>query len=489
MNESYTRCFELKSDPLWKKLNEYQIDDLESGLTFSERLARDNGWSRNYAKKVVEEYKRFIFLAMRSGHTVTPSDSVDQVWHQHLTYTKSYWDDLCKDVLNSELHHGPTKGGKHEKVKYRDLYIKTLASYEKFFDQLPPTDVWPSPEDRFGRDLQFRRINKLQNWVIPKPSWLLSFPNSRYTAATAVFILPAFAALWNPLVWQGPAFLGLYVFLLLLSISALVFLRISNRHPNPPTNLQPSDLNPTEAAMLFGDSQRAVSCALVELQQKDAIKVHQNEVSPYLNIDRAKSDHRLGSILLTSVRKIGSQNLQEIRTAAKPALVEIQEKLETLGLFTSRRFRSLQAIAACSVMGSIMSFGIVKIITGISRGKPVLFLVGLEILSAVILLCFILSIKKKTNSGLNFSLKMKREFQSDKGSKLKTGSSSHDNLLLWSTAIIGVTSLHSTDFAEIPVFTTQKTNSIFGSGDFDGGSGCGGGGCGGGCGGCGGCGG
>ena len=80
---------------LWEKLDEFEIDDPNSDYTFSMRLARENRWNISYALDVIEEYKRFIFLACTAGHPVTPSDQVDQVWHLHLIYTKSYWNNLC----------------------------------------------------------------------------------------------------------------------------------------------------------------------------------------------------------------------------------------------------------------------------------------------------------------------------------------------------------------------------------------------------------
>lgn len=64
-------------------------DDI--GLTFVGRLARDNGWKPGYAERVYREYLRFVFLAATAGHPVTPSVDVDEVWHLHLCYTRSYW--------------------------------------------------------------------------------------------------------------------------------------------------------------------------------------------------------------------------------------------------------------------------------------------------------------------------------------------------------------------------------------------------------------
>ena len=96
---------------LHQKIADFQLDDPTSQFSFSDKLAKENGWSKPYAQRVVDEYKRFLFLAMTAGHVVTPSDQVDQAWHLHLTYTESYWQDLCDNVLGRPIHHGPSKGG------------------------------------------------------------------------------------------------------------------------------------------------------------------------------------------------------------------------------------------------------------------------------------------------------------------------------------------------------------------------------------------
>ncbi|ESA32899.1 hypothetical protein N836_23980 [Leptolyngbya sp. Heron Island J] len=153
---------------LYERLQSFSLDQEDVQLSFSKRLARDNGWSMQYAGRAVDEYKKFVFLAIAAGHPVTPSDQVDQVWHLHLTYTRSYWGDFCSKVLQTPLHHDPTRGGDDENEKFYDWYRKTLESYEQFFEQQPPVDIWPAPEERFDRDLQFVRINTQQNWILPK---------------------------------------------------------------------------------------------------------------------------------------------------------------------------------------------------------------------------------------------------------------------------------------------------------------------------------
>jgi hypothetical protein len=153
---------------LYERIQTFLLDKPHAQLSFSKRLARDNGWSLQYARQVIEEYKKFAFLAVVAGHPVTPSDQVDQVWHLHLTYTRLYWEEFCLQVLRTSLHHDPTLGGEAENQKFDDWYSKTLESYERFFRTKPPVGIWPTPKDRFGRDLHFVRINTQQNWVLPK---------------------------------------------------------------------------------------------------------------------------------------------------------------------------------------------------------------------------------------------------------------------------------------------------------------------------------
>ena len=101
-------------------------------------------------------------------HSLTPSDQVDQVWHLHLLYTRSYWTDFCQNTLGRQIHHGPTQGGEAEGNKYNDLYEKTLQLYKVLFERDAPADIWPTKEIRFG-DVNFQRINLNRNWIIKKP--------------------------------------------------------------------------------------------------------------------------------------------------------------------------------------------------------------------------------------------------------------------------------------------------------------------------------
>lgn len=156
--------------PVWDKLSLYSIGPDDAVLSFEQRLARENGWSRATAARVIDEYRRFAFLAVTCGHPVTPSDAVDQAWHLHLTYTRDYWERFCPDVLGCPLHHGPTAGGMAEEERFFRQYADTLAAYERCFGMSPPGDLWPSAAQRLREDPKARRVHPRDAVILPRRS-------------------------------------------------------------------------------------------------------------------------------------------------------------------------------------------------------------------------------------------------------------------------------------------------------------------------------
>lgn len=207
---------DVHDDPRWRRIRDFPLDAPDARLTFTQRLARENGWPLAFARRVVDEYKRFCYLALAAGHHVTPSDEVDQAWHLHLTYTRSYWDDFCHDVLGVPLHHGPTRGGAAEDAKYRDWYATTLASYQRIFSAPPPPDIWPEPAARFCDADAFRRVNTAAHWVVPKPAmarvlrWTLPTAAAATGLAACADIADVSSADWPVLL--GAAVVALVVF-------------------------------------------------------------------------------------------------------------------------------------------------------------------------------------------------------------------------------------------------------------------------------------
>jgi len=156
-----------KQRELWERVCAYSFDDPESAYPFTERLAKENAWPLGFALRVVEEYRRFAFLAVVAGHPVSPPDAVDQAWHLHQLYSDAYWDDFNRDVLGTSLSHHPTKGGAEETEKFTDWYQRTLESYTRLFGKAPPKDIWPAADAPAPKQ-HFTRVDRAEHWVFSK---------------------------------------------------------------------------------------------------------------------------------------------------------------------------------------------------------------------------------------------------------------------------------------------------------------------------------
>lgn len=94
------------------------------------------------ASDAVLEYLRFAYLAWTSTDGATPSQAVDEVWHAHLLFTRSYYA-FCRGTRGEHLHHEPGDGGSdHE--RYRTAYLRTLDRYGSEFGAADER-WWPRP--------------------------------------------------------------------------------------------------------------------------------------------------------------------------------------------------------------------------------------------------------------------------------------------------------------------------------------------------------
>lgn len=70
-----------EQEQLFARIKAFSLDKPNTDFTFSQRLAHENSWDLEYTNRVIEEYRKFVFLAVVAGHMVTPSEQVDQVWY------------------------------------------------------------------------------------------------------------------------------------------------------------------------------------------------------------------------------------------------------------------------------------------------------------------------------------------------------------------------------------------------------------------------
>jgi hypothetical protein len=148
---------------LWLRIRNYQFDNLvpphladhvvamfgkhdASTHAFASKLARKRGWSNGFALRAIDEYKKFVYLGVTSDTPVTPSKHVDQVWHQHLLFTKAYRE-FCTDILRRDFDHHPELVPMDTQTEvFSEQYEDTLRLYVAEFNKLPPKDIWGTPK-------------------------------------------------------------------------------------------------------------------------------------------------------------------------------------------------------------------------------------------------------------------------------------------------------------------------------------------------------
>jgi uncharacterized protein (TIGR04222 family) len=476
---------------LWRRLEAFELDDPAASLTFTRRLARENGWEVSYAARVVEEYKRFVFLAMTAGHEVTPSDEVDQAWHLHLTYTRSYWGELCGEVLGRPLHHGPTKGGAKEGQRFEGQYEATLASYRESFGEEPPTDIWPPSEVRFGEAKDFVRVNRQHVWLLPKP-WRAVSRRPVAMASSMLLVIPPLAAgaAINPLDYTGTEFLKFYGVVVALAIIGSIVCRRVMR-TDEPADARINDEDPLEVGALRSGWVGAFHSAFARLLADEALTHVTTRKWGMLkhrfvaNRDAYPDDGEIAKAILVRARleHPDGAEFSVIGSSAKPDALRVEEELAKRGLLeTGDSFQQVW-LSVGMIMGATLCLGGAKLLIGMQRNKPV------EFLAVMLVVTFLATIAlmykpRRTRVGER-ELKRVLDSQADLKKRAKNAAIQLAPAeAAMAIALLGVTQCNSAQFEGMHQAIRVTDSSSGGCGSS--GSGDGGGGCGGGCGGCGG---
>ncbi|MBW4488294.1 MAG: TIGR04222 domain-containing membrane protein [Trichocoleus desertorum ATA4-8-CV12] len=481
----------LQQAELYQRIQAFSLDNPHDSLSFSKRLACENKWSVEYTQRVIQEYKKFVFLAVVAGHPVSPSEQVDQAWHLHLTYTRSYWEEFCSKVLGTPLHHEPTRGGNAEQEKFDDWYNQTLASYTAWFGEAPPTDIWPPAHLRFAQEAELIQVDPQHYWVLSK----LKLPKPAIPLLALILALAIVGCtplmrleLENPLNFRGPEFLGFYMMLAIPVVGFASLLRWLLRFPSQGA-VASSDLDLYEIAFLAAGRERAVETAIVQLVQHRYLQPKSKIQALSVTEALPKERHPLEQAVETAARANGS--VYHIRGAVTNIAEEVGDRLRERGLLLPywRAFLA-QWVPALSII-ALLVLGISKISVGLERHKPVGFLMILCLFTAFA------AIRCLTPVGLSrFGQQVVQTLLQQNASLKQAALNSqakHSPVGL-AFALFGTASLSSQSFADLRFVLSHSTSSS--SSSFDGGGGCGSSGCssgscGGGCsgGGCGGCGG
>jgi hypothetical protein len=127
---------------------------------FAAKIAHKRGWQMRFAVRAIHEYKRFVFLAVTSREPLTPPKVIDEVWHQHIQFTRAYRE-FCEHVLGRPFDHYPELAPFSEMTaQYVAQYRATLDLYQREFGAMPPSEIWGRPKFdlRLMRSVPFSKL-------------------------------------------------------------------------------------------------------------------------------------------------------------------------------------------------------------------------------------------------------------------------------------------------------------------------------------------
>ncbi|WP_246413159.1 TIGR04222 domain-containing membrane protein [Methylobacterium brachythecii] len=459
---------------LFQRIETHPFERPDHILDFTGRLARDRGWSLDFARGAVAEYRRFCFLAMVFETPVTPSEEVDEVWHQHLTYSRDYWEAWCGSVLRQRLHHDPTEGGPSEQGRYRMQYAETLARYEAFFGP-PDQRYWPATHDRFRGRPRYRIVDGDRVLTLRRPAWRGWFARAGSAIVLAAAGLcatprPASAIPLGVLDWTAGPFLTLYANLivagLMLALIGRAVLVSGGRAPTAP------NLDPVELALLAGGNGRAADAVIIGLIDAGAASFSTGSG----DITVEEQGVRLPRILEPYRGVVaGTVKRKTLVAALAPRLEVVRETLVRSSLVPSQDVTSRIKGWTLLCVAPVFALGLTKIFVGLSRGKPVGFLFAMSLVFLVLTVFALVKAPKRTRAG-------DRVLSGFRQRHARAARAPLEGELLFAFALGGAAILAGTPYEAYGRHLRAAGDGSSGcgsSGGDGGGSGCGGGGCGG----------
>lgn len=289
----------------------------------------------------------------------------------------------------------------------------------------------------------------------------------------------------NPFDLTGPEFLVFYIFVSAVTIATVVwFRRIAESGPVPQLDLA----DPYAVAYLRGGISEAAKVATISLIDRGYLTNAGSRVVPQKK-DSSVLTHEIERCVLQWFSTTREFSSLDDRSLFEQIDYDYKRRMVNLGAYPDEDAETQRAIritVGAAVLGGI---AIIKAAIGLSRGRPITFLVILAFASIVVL--FAVGKPRRTTVGDELLSSIKTLFGDLKSrrTQIKPGGSTKE--VAWLAAAFGIGLLPATSFPFVKQLRPQAA-----SGHGDGGcssscsssscgSSCGGGGCGGGCGGCG----
>ncbi len=361
---------------LWEQVSDFDIAEYSFNYGFALRLATENKWSLSFTDAAIEEYKKFMFLAAISDDMIAPSEVVDIVWHLHLIYSDAY-QTFCK-VLGKEIRHIPSRKEQAEQEQFGAAKHSTQKVYEPVFGPIPEA-IWKYESMYDSLHLSrasftHRQLNILALALIPGLIPGLYFLlRPVYRGIDSAYFLPAYLVL------------GFIILLVLRLYNQQRFKRLI--HSAAPSGF------------LF----QLGSLELITLKNgtvKNCVHALTNELIVQEHIAVDHLDERLSAISVPDTRQIAQLKVYEIFAREEtpvlydkalfsaihiPYFQAIQSFANELMHYISTSKEYLRmVICNYSWLGIFLALGLVRIFTGLSAGKPIIYMLFLVLVFIII---------------------------------------------------------------------------------------------------------
>ncbi len=133
----------MRDAALWARIEACPLDAPGVELPFSGKLREEAGWSDADTRRVLAEYRRFLYLALMIKVPPAPPAPIDAAWRMHLTYTRAYWEAFVPEVLRRPFHREAAVV--EDRAARRRFYRAATEAYRREFGEAPPRDIWVHP--------------------------------------------------------------------------------------------------------------------------------------------------------------------------------------------------------------------------------------------------------------------------------------------------------------------------------------------------------
>ncbi len=332
-------------DRLWQNIQELTLAEIDAELPFEAKLAYQCHWTMEFSRRVIGEYRRFLYLTQVATSPIAPPGAVDQAWHLHLLQTHFYWDVMCHGLFGKKLHHTPTRSGAGGRAADATRYDNALRAYREAFGTEPPPDIWPVA------DKPELSISKTRPASSNQQIGRSSVPVHRFLALAMVILAGLATWLSKPQIRQVLADVD-PVYQVLLFGTALVtsFLALNLWARK---EARPKNIDAFEAALLHRGENHMLNTALIRLVDLDLVtfvtngrtgdngtalcRLASEAATPPIALDPIES---VVLALLTST----PCGLDELSRKARSSVTRSRTRLQAAGLWGQAEFVSVERL-------------------------------------------------------------------------------------------------------------------------------------------------